>query len=77
MWSALEDGRARVSTIDIRIDYLRPGRQETLAAEASVVRIGRRVGVVDVRCFHPSAPTDTVATGKGVYNVVIPKAAGG
>ena len=73
MWSALEDGRARVSTIDIRIDYLRPGRQETLAAEASVVRIGRRVGVVDVRCFHPSAPTDTVATGKGVYNVVIPK----
>ena len=29
MWGALEDGRARVSTIDIRIDYLRPGRQET------------------------------------------------
>jgi uncharacterized protein (TIGR00369 family) len=75
VWSALEDSRARVSTIDMRIDYLRPGRQETLVAEASVVRIGRRVGVVDMRMFHPSAPAESIATGKGVYNVVIPKGA--
>jgi uncharacterized protein (TIGR00369 family) len=73
LWSALEEERARVSTIDIRIDYLRPGRQETLVAEASVCRIGRRVGVADIRLFHPSAPTESIATGKGVYNVVIPK----
>jgi uncharacterized protein (TIGR00369 family) len=73
VWSALEDVRARVSTIDLRVDYLRPGKKETLVAEGGVVRIGRRVGVVDVRCFHPSAPQDTVATGKGVYNVYVPK----
>lgn len=73
LWSALEDPRARVSTIDMRIDYLRPGRQETLVAEAHVVRVGRRVGVTDMRLFHPSAPAESVATGKGVYNVVIPK----
>ncbi|HEY8040053.1 MAG TPA: hotdog fold thioesterase [Polyangiaceae bacterium] len=76
VWSALDDPRARVSTIDMRIDYLRPGRQETLVAEANVVRIGRRVGVADMRLFHPSAPNETIATGKGVYNVVIPKGAG-
>ncbi len=75
VWSALDEPRARVSTIDLRIDYLRPGRQETLVAEASVVRLGRRVGVVDMRVFHSSAPNDSVATGKGVYNVVVPKGA--
>jgi uncharacterized protein (TIGR00369 family) len=73
VWSALEEPRARVSTIDMRIDYLRPGRPEALLAEATVVRIGRRVGVCDMRVFHASAPGDAIATGKGVYNVVIPK----
>jgi uncharacterized protein (TIGR00369 family) len=75
VWSALEEPRARVSTIDMRIDYLRPGRPEMLVAEANVVRVGRRVGVTEMRVFHPSAPTESVATGKGVYNVVIPKGA--
>ncbi len=73
VWSALDEELARVSTIDLRIDYLRPGRPETLVAEANVVRAGRRVGVVDIRLFHPSAPAEPIATGKGVYNVVIPK----
>jgi uncharacterized protein (TIGR00369 family) len=73
VWSAREEPRARVSTIDMRIDYLRPGRPEALLAEATVVRIGRRVGVCDMRVFHASAPGDAIATGKGVYNVVIPK----
>lgn len=75
VWSAVEDPRARVQTIDLRLDYLRPGRLETLIAEANVVRLGRRLGVVDVRLFHPSAPEATVATGKGVYNVSLAKAA--
>jgi uncharacterized protein (TIGR00369 family) len=75
VWSAVEEARARVSTIDMRIDYLRPGRSETLVAQADVVRIGRRVGVVDMRCFHPSAPDESIATGKGVYNIVVPKTA--
>jgi uncharacterized protein (TIGR00369 family) len=74
VWSALEEPRLRVSTIDMRIDYLRPGRTETLVVEASLVRLGRRVGVADMRLFHPSAPTEAIATGKGVYNVFSPKA---
>jgi uncharacterized protein (TIGR00369 family) len=59
----------RVSTIDLRVDYLAPGASETLIAEATVVRVGNRVGVTDIRCFQPSDPTRTVATGKAVYNV--------
>ena len=75
VWSAIEDTRVRVSTIDLRIDYLRPGRGERLAAEARVVRQGNRVGVADVRLFHPSREDETVATGKGVYNITLVKAA--
>lgn len=63
---SLED---RVSTIDLRVDYLAPGAPEALVADGRVVRVGNRVGVVDVRCWQPSAPERTVATGKGVYNI--------
>jgi uncharacterized protein (TIGR00369 family) len=73
VWAGIEDPRARVSTIDLRVDYLRPGRNETLVAVATVVRLGNRVGVSDVRLFHPSAPSETIAMGKGVYNIRIVK----
>jgi uncharacterized protein (TIGR00369 family) len=59
----------RVSTIDLRVDYLAPGAPEPLFAEGTVVRVGNRVGVVDIRCWQASAPSRTVATGKGVYNI--------
>jgi uncharacterized protein (TIGR00369 family) len=73
VWASLDDDRARVSTIDLRIDYLRPGKLELLVAEAQLVRIGNRVGVADIRLFNGSTPDVTVATGKGVYNVSIRK----
>lgn len=73
VWAGLEDERARVSTIDLRIDYLRPAKLELVVAEARVVRVGNRVGVADVRLFQPSAESDTIATGKGVYNIIIKK----
>jgi uncharacterized protein (TIGR00369 family) len=59
----------RVSTIDLRVDYLAPGAPDELLAEATVVRLGNRVAVVDVRCTQPSSPERVVATGKGVYNI--------
>lgn len=59
----------RVSTIDLRVDYLRPAELETVVAEASVTRMGNRVASVDVRCFHPADPERLIATGKAVYNV--------
>jgi uncharacterized protein (TIGR00369 family) len=74
VWTHLDNDLGRVSTIDMRVDYLRPGRLLTLLAEARVVRVGNRVGVADVRVFHPDAEDVTVAMGKGVYNLSIPKA---
>jgi uncharacterized protein (TIGR00369 family) len=69
VWSALEDDRASVSTIDLRVDYLRPGKQEALRAHATLVRAGKAVGVADIRLFHPSHESSTIATGKGVYAI--------
>jgi uncharacterized protein (TIGR00369 family) len=68
VWTKMEPADA-VSTIDLRVDFLRPGGQERLVVEAHLVRLGNRVAVVDMRAFHPSAPERTIATGKGVYNV--------
>ena len=59
----------RTSTVDLRVDFLRPGRQEMLLAQARVVRAGNRVAVVDLCAYHPDAQDTPVATGTGVYNV--------
>ena len=59
----------KVSTIDLRVDYLRPGALERLVCDASVTRLGNRVASVDMKVFHPGAESKLVATGKGVYNV--------
>jgi acyl-coenzyme A thioesterase PaaI-like protein len=57
----------------LRVDYLRPGRPELMVAEGLIVRVGRSVGVSDMRVFHPSAEDVTIATGKGVYSIKMPK----
>jgi uncharacterized protein (TIGR00369 family) len=74
VWSGLMDPHARVSTIDLRVDYLRPGKLATLVAEGQVVRTGSRVAVVDVKLYHPDDANHVIATGKGVYNIKAGKA---
>ena len=69
VWTQLASLEDRVSTIDLRVDYLAPGAPEALYADAKIVRVGNRVGVCDVRCWQPSQPERTVATGKAVYNI--------
>jgi uncharacterized protein (TIGR00369 family) len=68
VWSAVGDGD-RVSTIDLRVDYLRPGKLEDLHATGVVLRVGNRVGVTTISLFHPSQPDELVAEAKGVYSV--------
>jgi uncharacterized protein (TIGR00369 family) len=58
-----------ISTIDLRVDYLRPGEPEALVCESMVSRMGNRVASVDSKIFHPGAPERLIATGKAVYNV--------
>ncbi len=68
LWSRL-GMTDRVSTVDIRVDYLRPGRLEDLHAEGKVRRIGNRMGVVAVRAYHPSSADENVAEAMAVFNI--------
>jgi len=59
----------RVSTVDLRVDYLRPGKPEDLLAEARVIRVGNRVGVTELRAWQEGSGGEPIAVGRGVYNV--------
>lgn len=56
-----------LSTLDMRVDYLRPAELRTLVAEARVSRMGNRVASVDISAFHDR--DHLIATGKAVYSV--------
>lgn len=73
VWSSLDDPMQRVSTVDLRVDYLRPGRPHTIFAEAHLVRLGGRIAVADVKIYHPGGDGEPIATGKGVYVVKVSK----
>lgn len=68
VWSAIGDND-RVSTIDLRVDYLRPGRAEELLCRGELIRLGNRVGVTQISLFHPSTSGELIAEAKGVYSV--------
>lgn len=70
LWTGLELGDV-VSTVDLRVDYLRPcptvGR---LIAAGETRRLGNRVGVVNIKLYMTDAPDVILAEAMGVYNVV-------
>ncbi len=77
VFSKMRSPRDRTSTVDLRIDYLRPGPSEDLVCEARVVRLGNRVAVTRMHVWTGALPPEgsearekPIATGQGVYNIV-------
>ncbi len=58
----------RLSTIDLRVDYLRPAGKAALEAHARVIRIGNRVAVARVH-VEGNDPREEVAQGVCVFSV--------
>jgi len=58
---------ARVGTIDLRVDYLRPGRGERFTASGRIMRSGRKVAVVRMEMHNEKAVL--VAVGTGTYMI--------
>jgi uncharacterized protein (TIGR00369 family) len=56
-----------IGTIDLRIDYLRPGRGLYFVATGRVVRLGGRVAVVHMELVNDSG--EQIATGSAAYIV--------
>jgi len=65
--TAVEKGD-RLSTLDLRVDYLRPAGKSELTAKASVLRVGKRAGVVQIRVTSGDDKVH-VAEGTGVYQI--------
>jgi uncharacterized protein (TIGR00369 family) len=59
---------ARCSTVDLRVDYLRPGKLETLGARAEILRVGGRVAVAKIDVYQAD-PATPIAVAMGVYSV--------
>jgi uncharacterized protein (TIGR00369 family) len=54
-----------MGTIDLRVDYLRPGRGKHFIASARVVRKGSRIAVVHMELHNDTG--ELIATGGGAY----------
>lgn len=58
---------SRIGTIDLRVDYLRPGRGDRFSANAWIMRSGRKVAVARME-LHNERDT-LVAVGTGTYMI--------
>jgi len=58
-----------VATIDMRIDYLRPGKAKDIIAEGKVLSKRRRSIVTEMTIYHPDDKTKTIAIGRGVFSI--------
>ena len=56
-----------IGTIDLRVDYLRPGRGQYFIATGRVVRLGGRVAVVHMELVNDTG--EQIATGSAAYIV--------
>ena len=82
-FSMLRKLEERVSTVDLRVDYLRPGPSADLLCHARIIRMGNRVAVARMEVYSGSlpetptqmrdaepGPVEPIATAQGVYNVL-------
>lgn len=78
-FSMLSNPADRVSTVDLRVDYLRPGPSMDLLCHAKTIRVGNKVAVARMEVFAGVLPDpssrqfdtgEAIATAQAVYNVV-------
>jgi uncharacterized protein (TIGR00369 family) len=77
-FSMLSNPADRVSTVDLRVDYLRPGPSMDLLCHAKTIRMGNKVAVARMEVFAGTLPDalsqihtdEAIATAQAVYNVV-------
>jgi uncharacterized protein (TIGR00369 family) len=63
----LVDFIAEAATIDIRVDYLRPGQGKHFIATSELVKIGQKVAVTRMELYNNEGML--IAIGTGSYNV--------
>jgi uncharacterized protein (TIGR00369 family) len=66
--TTLSSDEDQLATIDLRIDFLHPGRPEDIVVDAKIVRNGKSVIFTDMKAHH-KASMELIAEGRGVYRV--------
>jgi uncharacterized protein (TIGR00369 family) len=61
------EGFPKIGTIDLRIDYLRPGRGKYFIATGRVARLGSRVAVTHMELENDEG--EQIATGSAAYMI--------
>ena len=64
---ALQQSLSKVGTIDLRTDYLRPGRGKVFIVTAHIIRSGRKVAVARMEMHNELG--EHIAFGTGTYLV--------
>lgn len=67
--TTFESFNDKVSTVDMRVDYLEPPKAEDLYIKGEVVRLGNRIMVSKMKAYHKDSP-NYLAKGKGVYYIL-------
>ena len=65
--AAIEQSLSRIGTIDLRTDYLRPGRGEEFIVTARIIRSGSKVAVARMEMHNELG--EHIAFGTGTYMV--------
>lgn len=65
--TSMED---RLSTIDLRIDYLKGAADRAIIVEGELVRLGNRILVTRMKAWMEDNEEELIAEGKGVYNFI-------
>ena len=66
--TTLKHENDKLSTIDLRVDYLAPGQARDLITEGAIVKSGSKVIFTRMIAYHDNRD-NLIAEGRGVYSV--------
>ncbi len=66
--TTLKHENDKLSTIDLRVDYLQPGQARDMITEATVVKSGSKVIFIRMVAYHDHRDKP-IAEGRGVFSV--------
>ena len=59
----------KASTVDLRVDYLKPGECRDMVVRGKVLRLGNRVATTQMTAWHEGHEAEPIAIAIGVYSV--------
>lgn len=66
--TTLSSENDQISTIDIRVDYLFPGKPEDILVEGTIVKDGKNIIFTQMKAFHKKE-REVIAEGRAIYKV--------